>query len=90
VHHAVVRIGDSVLEMGEAHDQYPTMDAMFYLYVPNMDDVYRVFMPRKNLKLMFKALVSTMEEIPIDVEAPSERLSTGAQVPQIDIHHADL
>lgn len=41
VHHAVVRIGDSVLEMGEAHDQYPTMDAMFYLYVPNMDDVYR-------------------------------------------------
>ncbi len=41
VHHAVVRVGDSVLEMGEAHDKYATMEAMFYLYVPNMEAVYR-------------------------------------------------
>ena len=41
VHHAVVRVGDSVIEMGEAHDKYEPMPAMFYLYVPNMDDVYR-------------------------------------------------
>jgi len=41
VHHAVVKVGDSVLEMGEAHGKYETMDAMFYLYVPNMEDVYR-------------------------------------------------
>jgi PhnB protein len=41
VHHAVVRVGDSVLEMGEAHGKYQTMDAMFYLYVPNMEAVYR-------------------------------------------------
>ncbi len=41
VHHAVVRIGDSVLEMGEAHGKYDTMEAMFYLYVPNMEAVYR-------------------------------------------------
>ena len=41
VHHAVVRVGDSVLEMGEAHGKYETMEAMFYLYVPNMEDVYR-------------------------------------------------
>jgi PhnB protein len=41
VHHAVIRVGDSVLEMGEAHDKYEPMPAMFYLYVPNMDDVYR-------------------------------------------------
>jgi len=41
VHHAVIRVGDSVLEMGEAHGKYEPMDAMFYLYVPNMDDVYR-------------------------------------------------
>jgi PhnB protein len=41
VHHAVVRMGDSVLEMGEAHGKYETMPAMFYLYVPNMEDVYR-------------------------------------------------
>jgi PhnB protein len=41
VHHAVVRVGDSVLEMGEAHGKYETMEAMFYLYVPNMEAVYR-------------------------------------------------
>src|SRR5271165_2641959 len=41
VHHAVIRVGDSVLEMGEAHGKYEPMEAMFYLYVPNMDDVYR-------------------------------------------------
>ena len=41
INHAVVRIGDSVLEMGEAHGKYDTMPAMFYLYVPNMEAVYR-------------------------------------------------
>jgi PhnB protein len=40
VHHAVIRVGDSVLEMGEAHGKYEPMEAMFYLYVPNMDAVY--------------------------------------------------
>jgi PhnB protein len=41
IHHAVVKIGDSVLEMGEAHGTYETMEAMFYLYVPDMDSLYR-------------------------------------------------
>jgi PhnB protein len=41
VNHAVVRVGDSVLEMGEAHDKYQPMPAMFYLYVPDMESVYR-------------------------------------------------
>jgi PhnB protein len=41
VNHAVVKVGDSVLEMGEAHGKYETMEAMFYLYVPNMEAVYR-------------------------------------------------
>jgi PhnB protein len=41
VHHAVIRVGDSVLEMGEAHGKYEPMEAMFYLYVPNMDSAYR-------------------------------------------------
>ena len=41
VHHAVVRVGDSVLEMGEAQGKYETMEAMFYLYVPDMEAVYR-------------------------------------------------
>jgi PhnB protein len=41
VHHAQIRVGDSVVEMGEAHGKYEQMPAMFYLYVPNADDVYR-------------------------------------------------
>jgi len=41
VQHAVIRVGDSVLEMGEAHGKYEPMEAMFYVYVPNMDAVYR-------------------------------------------------
>ena len=41
VNHAALRVGDSVLEMGEAQGKYGTMEAMFYLYVPNMEAVYR-------------------------------------------------
>jgi len=41
VHHAVVKVWDSVLEMGEAHGKYETMESMFYLYVPNMEAAYR-------------------------------------------------
>lgn len=41
VYHAQIRVGDSIVEMGEAHGKYETMEAMFYLYVPNVDDVYR-------------------------------------------------
>ncbi len=41
VNHAVVRVGDAVIEMGEAHDKYEPLPSMFYLYVPNVDDLYR-------------------------------------------------
>jgi PhnB protein len=41
VHHAEVRVGDSVVEMGEAHGPYQPMQSTFYLYVANTDDVYR-------------------------------------------------
>jgi len=41
VMHAQIRVGDSVIEMGEAHGKYETMPAMFYLYVPNVDAVHR-------------------------------------------------
>ena len=41
VHHANVRIGDSVVEMGEAQGPYQPMPTMFYLYVPNVDATYR-------------------------------------------------
>jgi PhnB protein len=41
VHHAVVRVGDSVVEMGEAHGKYAPMEAMFYVYVPDCDAAHR-------------------------------------------------
>lgn len=40
VHHAQIKIGDSVLEMGEAHGPHQPMPGMFYLYVPNVDATY--------------------------------------------------
>jgi PhnB protein len=39
--HAQVRIGDSVLEMGEAQGPYQPMASMFYMYVPDVDTMYR-------------------------------------------------
>jgi len=41
IHHAQVRLGNSVIEMGEARDQYQPMRSMFYLYVPSADASYR-------------------------------------------------
>ncbi len=41
VHHAKMRIGDSVLEMGEAHGPFPAMSLNLHLYVPDADAVYR-------------------------------------------------
>jgi PhnB protein len=41
VHHAEIRVGDSVVEMGEAHGKYPPMPTMFYLYAPDCDTVYQ-------------------------------------------------
>jgi PhnB protein len=41
VHHAKMRIGDSVLEMGETHGQFAAMPLNLHLYVPDADAVYR-------------------------------------------------
>ena len=41
IHHAQIRVGDSVVEMGEAHGKYQPLQSMFYLYVPDCDAVYR-------------------------------------------------
>jgi PhnB protein len=41
VHHAEIRVGDSMVEMGESHGKYPPMPTMFYLYVPDCDAVYQ-------------------------------------------------
>ena len=41
VHHAEIRVGSSMVEMGEAHGKYQPMQPMFYLYVPDVDRVYQ-------------------------------------------------
>ena len=40
VHHAHARIGDTVIEMGEAHGPYQPMPTRLYLYVPNADAAF--------------------------------------------------
>jgi uncharacterized glyoxalase superfamily protein PhnB len=39
--HASVRIGDSVVEMGEARPEWPAMPSMFSLYIDDVDAWYR-------------------------------------------------
>ncbi|HZQ69830.1 MAG TPA: VOC family protein [Terriglobales bacterium] len=41
IHHAKIRLGSSVLEMGEAHGPYQPMPTMFYLYVEDVDALYQ-------------------------------------------------
>jgi PhnB protein len=41
IHHAAIRVGTSVLEMGEAHGPYQPMASVLYLYVLDVDAVYR-------------------------------------------------
>jgi PhnB protein len=41
VHHAEIRVGDSVVEMGEPQGKYQPMPTMFYVYVPDCDAVYQ-------------------------------------------------
>jgi PhnB protein len=40
IQHASIRIGDSIVEMGEAHGPYQPMETAFYLYVPDVDAMY--------------------------------------------------
>ena len=39
--HAKMRVGDSVVEVGEAHGQWQPLATMIYLYVPNVDEAYQ-------------------------------------------------
>lgn len=41
VRHAKVRVGDSVVEMGEAHGPYRPFESTFFMYVENADDAYQ-------------------------------------------------
>ncbi len=40
VHHAKLRVGDSVIEMGDADGENEPMPSMFYFYVPDVDASY--------------------------------------------------
>ena len=41
VKHAKIRIGGSVVEMGEAHAEFGPMPTMFYVYVDDVDTAYQ-------------------------------------------------
>ena len=41
VKHAKMRVGGSVVEMGEAHGPWEPMPTMFYVYVDDVDAAYR-------------------------------------------------
>jgi PhnB protein len=41
VHHAKIRIGDSIVEIGEAHGRWQPMPTAIYLYVEDVDAAYR-------------------------------------------------
>jgi PhnB protein len=41
VYHAKVRLGDSIVELGEAHDQWQPMHSAIYMYVEDVDATYR-------------------------------------------------
>jgi uncharacterized glyoxalase superfamily protein PhnB len=40
IHHATVKIGDSMIEMGEAHGQWQPMATTFFMYVDDVDGLY--------------------------------------------------
>lgn len=40
IRHATIRLGDTVVEMGEAHGQYGPMPSGLHYYVPDVDAVY--------------------------------------------------
>lgn len=49
--HMEMRIGDSVIMLGEASEQFPPVPMVLHLYVPNVDEVYE-----KSIKLGFTSL----------------------------------
>jgi PhnB protein len=40
IHHAKIRLGDSIVELGEAHGQYQPMRSALHLYVEDTDALY--------------------------------------------------
>ena len=41
VNHAQVKVGNSMVMMGQAQAEYPAMPTMLYVYVDNVDEAYQ-------------------------------------------------
>ena len=41
ISHAEVKVGDSMLMLGKAHDEWKSRPGNFYIYVPDVDAVYK-------------------------------------------------
>jgi uncharacterized glyoxalase superfamily protein PhnB len=54
VRHATIRIGSSMIEMGEAHDQWQPMPMTFMLYVDDVDAWYERAMKAEGMTSMSK------------------------------------
>jgi uncharacterized glyoxalase superfamily protein PhnB len=69
VHHAQVRIGDSMIGMGEAHGPYQPMPSTLHLYVPDTDSSYE------------RALAAGAESIQAPADQPYGDRSAGVKDP---------
>lgn len=69
VHHAQVRIGDSVIGMGEAHGLYQPMPRTLHLYVPDVDSSYE------------RALAAGAESLQAPADQPYGDRSAGVKDP---------
>jgi PhnB protein len=41
IHHVTMKVGDALVEMGEAHGAYQPMQSTFMVYVADVDATYR-------------------------------------------------
>ena len=52
INHAEVSIGDSVIMMGKASENYPPQPAMIYVYVENTDAAYKRALEKEAVSVM--------------------------------------
>jgi uncharacterized glyoxalase superfamily protein PhnB len=59
IHHAKIRIGDSITAMGEAHGLYQPMPPALHLYVPDTDAVYHRALEAGAISMMSRSIRDT-------------------------------
>ena len=52
VNHGAVSIGDSVIMMGKASEDYPSLNAMIYIYVEDTDKAYKLAIDKGAVSVM--------------------------------------